>query len=315
MKKDHAFSKNTIGVICIILSEVINGITYYFIKTGVEVSNIFSLLSWRFTLAFLFLLLLVKLGFLKVDFKGKDLRPLIAIAFFSPVLFFLAETTGVKMTSTSESSVVLATIPVASLIASSIVLKERPTKNQVRGIVITLVGVVVTVIAAGLKISFSPLGYLILAVAVFSYACYSVLVARASNFTGPEVTFFMLLCGMIVFDIAALINMGSKGQLHELFMLPFVNRTFLRSVLVLAIIGSVLNFIMAVTAIDYIGVNRSVSFTGVNTLISIVIGITLLDEPFNKFQIIGSALILIGVYTANLQSPPISPAKERKEKA
>lgn len=307
MKRNELhLNKTTIGILCVLCSEMINGFTFYFTKVGVDASTMFSLLSWRFTLAFIAMNLLAKFGLIKLNFKGKDIRLLLWIALFSPGIFFVAETLGIEMTSTSESGVILACIPVASLIASTLVLKEKPSKNQVLGIIITLSGVIVTVIAAGLRISFSPLGYFFLLIGVVSYASYSVHVAKAREFTGPEVTYFMLLCGMVLYDLLAFIEVILKGSFHEYFLLPFVNPTFRTSLLLLSFIGTVLNFIMTVTAIDYIGVNRAVTFIGVSTLVSIIAGIVLLNEPFNKIQIIGSVLIIAGVYTANLQSPPIT---------
>ena len=304
--------KTSMGIFCVVCSEIINGFTFFFTKTAVDASTMFSLLSWRFSLAFIAMTLLAKLKLIPIHLKGKDLRPLLWIALFSPVIFFIAETIGISLTSTSESGVILACIPVASLVASTIVLKEKPSKNQIHGIILTLLGVIITVAAAGMKISFSPPGYFCLMICVVSYALYSVRVASARHFSGPEVTYMMLLCGMIVFDAFALIEAGIHQNFHVLFTLPFVSRPFLISVLFLSLIGSVLNFMMCVTAIDYIGVNRAVTFIGVSTTVSILAGILLLHEPFNKVQAIGSLVILIGVYTANLQSPPITAGPPEK---
>ena len=298
--------KTSIGIFCVVCSEIINGLTFFFIKTAIDASTMFSLLSWRFTLAFIAMTLLAKFNLIPIHLERKEVRPLLWIALFSPIIFFIAETIGIDLTSTSESGVILACIPVASLVASTIVLKEKPSKSQVRGIIVTLIGVIITVVAAGMKISFSPLGYGCLLICVVSYALYSVRVASAKNVSGPEVTYMMLLCGMVVFDLLALLEAGINRNFHILFSLPFVNRTFLISVLFLSLIGSVMNFMMCVTAIEYIGVNRAVTFIGVSTTVSILTGILLLHEPFNKIQAVGSIVILLGVYTANLQSPPIT---------
>jgi drug/metabolite transporter (DMT)-like permease len=55
----------------------------------------------------------------KVDLKGKPLRPLLQGALFSPCLYSVGETAGISHTTASESGVFLACIPIASLVAST----------------------------------------------------------------------------------------------------------------------------------------------------------------------------------------------------
>ena len=67
------------------------------------------------------------------------MKPLLLVALFSPCIYFIAETIGISNTTSSESGVFLACIPVISLIASTLILKKKPAKIQVAGISITLI--------------------------------------------------------------------------------------------------------------------------------------------------------------------------------
>ena len=295
MRKDNLI----IGSLCAIGCEVLYGMSYIFTKQATTNASALSLLGWRFLLAFLAMSLLVGVGILKVDLKGKSLKPLLLVSLFSPVIYFIGETIGISHTTASESGVFLACIPVASLIASAAILHKKPTRLQVVGILITLVGVLVTVLAVGASSSLSSTGYAFLLIAVISYALYCVFVEKASDYTGAEITYMMLLAGAAVFIILAIIEALMNSDLSSLIALPFKNKAFLMAILYQGIGCSVCAFFLSNVAIAKIGVNRTSSFIGVATVVSIVAGAFLLKETFSVSQIIGAVIIVIGVYTAN----------------
>ena len=105
------------------------------------------------------------------------------------------------MTTASESGAFLACIPVVALIMSSLILKEWPSRWQVVGVITTLIGIIIAVFAAGGSTHFSLVGYLILGLAVVSYALYCVDVERASQFSSLEITYFMLASGCLTFGL------------------------------------------------------------------------------------------------------------------
>ena len=295
MNKD----KIIIGSSCAIGCEVLYGLSYIFTKQATANASSLALLGWRFLIAILVMSLLVGVGILKINLKGKNIKPLLLVALFSPVIYFIGETVGINHTTASESGVFLACIPVASLIASTVLLKKKPSRLQVIGILITLVGVVLTVVAVGATSSLSVIGYVFLLIAVVSYALYCVFVEKATDYTGVEVTYMMLVAGMIVFVILAIIEAVRNGNVGMLVKLPFYNHSFLIAILYQGIGCSVCAFFLSNVAISKIGVNRASSFIGVATVVSIVAGALLLKEPFSVYQIIGAVIIIIGVYTAN----------------
>ncbi len=295
MKKDSLI----IGSLCAIGCEMLYGMSYIFTKQATTNASTLSLLGWRFLLAFLVMSLLIGIGILEVNLKGKSLKPLLLVALFSPVIYFIGETIGISHTTASESGVFLACIPVASLIASTAILNKMPTRLQVIGISITLVGVLVTVFAVGASSSLSLTGYAFLLIAVISYALYCVFVEKASDYTGAEITYMMLAAGAAVFIILAVIEALMNSDISSLIALPFINKGFLVAILYQGIGCSVCAFFLSNVAIAKIGVNRTSSFIGVATVVSIVAGAILLKEAFSVYQMIGAVIIVTGVYTAN----------------
>ena len=261
MKDNRALS----GGLCALGCEVLYGLSYLFTKRTADAASALALLGWRFIVALAVMSLCVALGLVKIRLRGRRLWPLLRVALFCPCLYFIGETVGIRETTVTESGVFLACVPALSLLASAVILKKKPTRRQVVGISITFLGVMTTVIAVGISSSLSPMGYAALMLAVAAYALYSVFVDLASDYTGAEITYAMLLSGAAFYGLLAL------GE-----------ALFLSS-----------------AAIAKIVVNKTSSFIGVSTIVSILAGALALGEPLHIGQIVGAAVIVAGVYTAN----------------
>ena len=287
------------GCLCALGCETLHGMSYAFTKQSTSSAGVFFVLGWRFLLAAALMTVCIAAGLVKVRFRGKPLMPLLSVVFLCPVVYFLGETLGISRTTSTECGVFVAGIPVISLVASTLILKKRPTGLQVAGILITLAGMLTCVTAAGMSSSFSPLGYLFLSVAVISYSLYFVYVDKASAYTGAELTYAMQLAGAALFTVLALAEAVRKGDVAELVLLPFRDKGFLIAVLYLGIGCSVFAIWLSNLAIEKLGVNRAASFIGVATLVSVLTGTLMLREPFTLPQIVGAVLIIVGVYITN----------------
>lgn len=287
------------GSLCALGCEVLYGLSYLFTKQTAETASPLALLGWRFVVALAAMSLCVALGFISVRLKGRRLGPLLRVALFCPCLYFIGETVGIRETTVTESGVFLACVPALSLLASTVILKKKPTKRQIIGILVTFLGVMTTVVAVGLSSSLSPVGYAALMLAVVAYALYSVFVDLAADYIGAEITYVMLCSGAAFYGLLALGEAAAHGALSELLTLPARSGTFLAAVLYQGIGCSVAAFFLSNAAIAKIGVNKTSSFIGVSTIVSILVGALALGEPLSVGQIVGAAVIVAGVYTAN----------------
>ena len=287
------------GSLCALGCEVLYGLSYLFTKQTAETASPLALLGWRFVVALAAMSLCVALGFISVRLKGRRLGPLLRVALFCPCLYFIGETVGIRETTVTESGVFLACVPALSLLASTVILKKKPTKRQIIGILVTFLGVMTTVVAVGLSSSLSPVGYAALMLAVVAYALYSVFVDLAADYTGAEITYVMLCSGAAFYGLLALGEAAAHGALSELLTLPARSGTFRTAVLYQGIGCSVAAFFLSNAAIAKIGVNKTSSFIGVSTIVSILAGALALGEPLSVGQIVGAAVIVAGGYTAN----------------
>ena len=287
------------GSLCALGCEVLYGLSYLFTKQTAETASPLALLGWRFVVALAAMSLCVALEFIPVRLKGRRLGPLLRVALFCPCLYFIGETVGIRETTVTESGVFLACVPALSLLASTVILKKKPTKRQIIGSLVTFLGVMTTVVAVGLSSSLSPVGYAALMLAVVAYALYSVFVDLAADYIGAEITYVMLCSGAAFYGLLALGEAAAHGALSELLTLPARSGTFLAVVLYQGIGCSVAAFFLSNAAIAKIGVNKTSSFIGVSTIVSILAGALALGEPLSVGQIVGAAVIVAGVYTAN----------------
>lgn len=290
------------GIVCALGCETLFGLSYLFTKSATCEASAFALLGWRFVVAFAVIALLAAVGVVKVSLRGKPVKPLVLVTVSSPILYFVGETLGIAKTTASESGAFLAAIPVACLVASSIILNKKPTIRQISGILTTLCGVCITVFAASVSASFSVSGYFWLVVCIAGYSLYSVFVDKSSTYySGAEIAYAMLGVGAIVFGITAIAEALEKADIKTLVTLPLTNKAFLSSVLYQAIGCSIAGFIMSNVAIAKIGVNRVASFIGVATVVAIVCAVAILKESFTMWQMLGAFVIVAGVYIANMK--------------
>ncbi|MBQ3865125.1 MAG: DMT family transporter [Clostridia bacterium] len=292
--------KNAVtGCLCALTCEVLYGLDYVVTKQVVSGVSELSLLGWRFLTALLGLSLLRALGVVRICLRGKNRKPLLWVALFFPVIYFVGETFGIRRVTAAESGIFLSCIPPVSLAFSALLLKKKPTALQVGGILVTLIGVLLTVAAAGLSAGFSLPGYLLLLLAVVSYALYYVAVDRARGYSGIEITYIMLFAGAVVFTALAAAEALGKGNLSGLCLLPVRDPGFLAAVLYQGLGCSVLAFFLSNVAVAKIGVNRTASFVGISTAAAAAAGVLFLHETLTVWQAVGALVILMGVYTAN----------------
>lgn len=256
-------------------------------------------MSWRFVTALIVMSILWLLGIIKLSFRGKRLKTVLAMAIVQPVVYFIGESIGMKLTTASESGTIIAVVPIVTLIFSSIFLKEKPLRHQVAGIALSIAGVMCIALMKGFSASLNVVGYIMLFAAVTADAAYAILSRKASEFSSFEKTYIMAAMGAAVFTAGALIEHGANGTIMEYIALPFTDMQFLTAVLYLALGCQTVAFILHNYGISVIGANRSSSFAGITTLTSVLSGVIILGESFSVLQGIATLLILIGAYEAN----------------
>ena len=274
------------------------GFSFLFTKNTLDHITPFQLLGFRFALAALVFTLLYLFKVIKINLKGKNLGLLIILGLVQPIAYFTFETTGINYTTSSEAGLMISLIPIFVVILSTIFLKEKPGPKQLIFVLLSVAGVIfITLMRGRVEIGENYRGFLLLLGAVLSGSVFNILSRKLSfSFSSMEITFTMMWAGAIFFNITALIR--HQGGIND-YLTPLASWDVLSGVLYLGIFSSVLAFFMLNYAISKMDAIKAGVFGNMTTVIAILAGIIFRGEPFYWFQVLGSFLIILGVFGTN----------------
>ena len=220
------------------------------------------------------------------------------MAIAQPFLYCIFEIYGIKFTSSSISGIIIALIPIISVILSFLFLREAPTKIQIICTVISLISVsAISVLQKNTGKNF-PGGIALLFLAAICSAVFNLLSRKeSSGFSAVERTYFMFLVAAVGFNIIAPIVL--RGAYIQGLTAALSNKEFIVSILFLSIISSCITFLLYNYATGEITVTRATAFANVSTIVSVVAGMVFLGEQLSVVQLILCVIILFGVFGVN----------------
>lgn len=278
---------------------LIFGFSFLFTKEALSEVEPFHLLGFRFGMAAMLLSILKMAKVIKVDYKGKEIRKLIAIALAQPVTYFIFEIYGIKLTNSSEAGMMIALIPVIVTILAVIFLKEFPSKIQVFFVALSVSGAIFIIVMKSNEIGSNIIGTIVLLLAVLCASIFNILSRKYStDFKPVEITFAMMWIGAITFNAMAIIQHLIAGKIVNYFM-PLSNLKVVSAVLYLGILSSVIAFFLVNYTLSKIEASRSAVFANLSSVTSIIAGVLIRHEPFFWYQIVGAIMILSGVWGTN----------------
>ena len=270
---------------------IIIGFVFIFIKIALQTSDPLNILAHRFSLSFLFLYALKKLGLIKISLTKKDYFRLFPLALFFPLLFFGFQHYSLLYISVSEGGIIQATVPFFTLLLATIFLKEYPTKVMFAFLCLCVFGVIYILIHSNAQASASTLGIILMLL--------SPLARKMSKTYSPiNLTYAMLTIGMLGFNFLSLVDYIHRGRLKDYFI-PFLTPSFLLSILYLSLFSSVLTAILSTYTLSQIEASKMSVFANLASLITIFSGILIFDESLQLYHLIGACFILIGVIGTN----------------
>lgn len=269
------------------------GFSFLFTKVAMKVTTPDVLLSIRFIIAVAIMTVLALMGKMPVRLKGKNLTPVIWLG-ITELGYFYFETWGVFYTNATFAGVVLSITPVVSMACAAMFLKEYPTKRQALFCFLPIVGVAIVTVAGKSMGIIRPIGVVFLILTTLVSAAYKTINrSSASEFTGTERTYVMLVMCMVTFTFTALRSVD--WSLTE-YLRPLSDPTFVSMVLVLSVFCSIGCNVMVNYAAGRMSVVQMATYSGLTTICSMFSGILFLKEPVNAMSLIGTVLILIGVW-------------------
>ena len=285
--------KKFLPIITAVLGNTVWGFCYPFTKVAFQYAEPEVILSMRFTMAFLMLNFLILIGKGKVNFKGKDMRPVLLLA-GTELLYFYFESYGILYTNATFAGVMLAVVPVVSIFVAMIFLKEYPTKKQAMYCTLPVLGVIIMTVSGSSLGIIKPVGVFFLLCCCLSSAVYKTANRKsAEQFTPFERTYVLIFACAVGFTVSAIIK--AKGDL-SVYAEPMGEPVVWICITMLSIFGSLLANTMVNHAAGHMSVVKLSTFGALTTLVSAFTGIVFLHEPISAMILAGAALIVFGIW-------------------
>lgn len=289
-------NKRIIAIIAIITTVFLWGLSFISIKITVNVLPPMTLALSRFIIASGLLYIIFKAKESDVKLDKKDV-PLMALAgFIGVTLYFYFENYGIMLTSASAASIIIATIPIFSLIAETLIFKSKLTFKKIAGVVVSFIGVYIIVGGnlGSLFSSSSGRGYLMMFVSVFAWVGYNLLTKPLfKKYSYLTITYYQSIFG-------------------TLFLIPFaiferpiwssVNGTIIFNVLYLGIFCSALAYFLYIFALNHLGMSTTTLYLNIIPLVTIIGSYFFLNEILSGNQVLGGILVILSVYLVNSQA-------------
>lgn len=292
-------NKSLTGIFCALFANVIFGFSFIFSKTALSVSHPLVILAVRFTIAFLFLNILWALGIFKINLRLIFKSPsLLLMGIAQPFLYFIFELYGLSLVSSALSGVIIALVPVAVMLFSSLVLKEKATITQWLFTLLSIIGVsAISVISNNGEKNYA-LGIILLIGAVICAAAFNLLSRKQSDaHSSFERTYIMFLIGCIGFNITAFLSL--KERFIPIVLNSVTNGKFIVSIIYLAIVSSVLGFLLYNFATANITAVQASSFSNIIPAVTVLAGVFILKEELSLAGAVLCIVIISGVWGVN----------------
>ena len=207
-------------------------------------------------------------------------------------LFFMF---GMETVSASRGSLIIATVPAATLLGGALFLREPLTLRRVAGVLIALLGVAVELGHGNPLVLFgghAGIGEAALFGCVLAWAAYTLIGKRMLVGLSPlAATTYAALTGTAMLAVICAVN----GDLA----LPQATSRGWMALAYMGVFGTAIAFVWFYDGVSTIGPARSMVFVNLVPLFAIAFAMLLLGEELEISMVAGAALVIAGVFIIN----------------
>lgn len=289
------------------------------IKNALVVLPPFTMIVMRFSLAIVVMLLVGVLfrrnATLRLQLlKKKDLPLFLLAGFFQPFLYYLLETFAYDaLSSPTIAETLLSTSPLLSPFFAALLLRERVTKYNIWGILVSTVGMVLLVLVGSGQFTIgNPWGVLLAFAAVSTAVLYTVVLRRIpQTYSDLTIVFWAQLCSLVLFyPIWGIVEGAGMSE----FIPSFVDQlsaadstaiTALLSVVYLGLFASVVAFVLFCYTVRQIGVTQTNAFNNIRPVFTALWMLIFFAENLPLIKWIGVILIIFGLFVSQKQEKSV----------
>ncbi|MDU2064679.1 MAG: DMT family transporter [Sporomusaceae bacterium] len=279
------------GLSAILCTVALWGLSFISIKVTVAVIPPMTLALFRFSIASVILLFLLKKMEPGTNLSRKDIPLMILSGLLGVAVFNNFQNIGIKMTTASAASMIIAAIPILTVLGEFLVFKTRLSWIKIISVILSIVGVYCIVASSQQTSQEDFLGDLFMLGAAVAWVVYTLITRPLSS----KYSQLAVVTYQIFFGTLALIPFA----FFETWEWNFIDSSIILHLIYLGVFCSALANYLYVYAMALLGVSSVSLFINLIPVISAIGGFTILHEPMSKVQILGGTVILFSVYIAN----------------
>ena len=231
-------------------------------------------------------LAIIKKKWFVISFMG-----VITISTFNSVVYF-----ALNYTQVINAVLVLAAIPAATIIFSSLMKIEKTNVFQILGLFLSIIGIG-SIISYGdiqniIELNFNK-GDLLMIVCVISWALYSTLLKK-HKFKFSQFTLIQLMVSAGVLFLIPQFFYEQSNNLEINF-----NKAFFVILIYVVLFPAIAAYYCWQKGVEIIGPNRASMFIQLMPIFSAIMAIIFLNEKFELFHFVGATFIVSGIYLSN----------------
>lgn len=304
---DKVRMERRVAIAAVVVVMVIFGTSFVAIKIALAEIGPFTLAFGRFLIA-----LVPFLPSLRRGHPGVKTWHLGAMGFLGVTLFFSLQNWSLVYTTAANAAIILSAIPALTAVIGRVALGERVGRSKGLGILMSMAGVGVVVLggtpeAADVDVTGGRvlLGNLLVLGAALSWALYTVLGRRVVASLSPAVsTAHTMAWGVVFLAPFAIGEMVVQG-------VSWPTLTGWGALLFLALVASGLAFFLYLFSLTRLEAGEVSLYVNLAPVVSLVAARLVLAEPITWLQLVGTGLVLLGVYTTECAAKASAPGVER----
>jgi len=290
--KGSRLEGESVAYLALVTTAVIWGTTAIGIKVALETYPPFILSVGRW---------LISLAIMLPMMRRFGIRPILdrrtfVLGLFGILGFNAFFTLGLERTTAANGSLINGALPVVVAFLSFVFLGERLAPIRISGIVISMIGVAVTVLGATLDAS--VLGNVLILGAVLSWAIYTIY--NRERMKGENT--MGIIAGSALFGVAMMIPLAAIEWAQETPEAPTLKLVAI--ILYLSLGPAMAANYMWVFALTRVPASQAAVFSNLTPIVGIVLAGLILDEPITVYHVVGSILVIAGVLLTTWRRQP-----------
>ncbi|WP_370621985.1 DMT family transporter [Bacillus sp. JCM 19034] len=262
------------------LFAIIIGLSFLFVKVALQYASPLDALAHRFTIAFLAIVVVLSFKKKSMKLSSKDVSSISLLATFYPVLFFGFQVFGLVYTSSSGAGIIQATVPIFTLVLSSAILKEKSSAIQKVAISVSVIGVIYMMSMNGIDGNgMMFIGLLFILLSTISQSFYQVVArSKTKDYSLITIIYILTFIGFLIFNGLSLTSHIINGSIRE-YLAPFGELTYVLAIIYLGILSTLVTSYLSTYSLSILPAFQISVFGNLTTVITILAGVIILDEP------------------------------------